>query len=213
MTDTTTIDSVIKKEKARTAKAEYKLKVLTAKDAGMPEELAELFVDARGDRYVMGQDGKIRHRKSQVEMHEHLTTKVRENRPTFFGIAEKTKTTTTTTDPAMLELETLAFVHGNITSRGALVKQLGEAGATERAKAWGLRNLMDSKTRGVRPEITKIEAAKAGNKADNKPDSNPFLAANWNATAQSRLYRLDPGLCASMAEKAGVKIGATKPVM
>ena len=43
--------------------------------------------------------------------------------------------------------------------------------------------------------------------------SNPFLAQNWNLTAQSRLYRLDPGLCASMAARAGIKIGATKPVM
>jgi hypothetical protein len=43
--------------------------------------------------------------------------------------------------------------------------------------------------------------------------SNPFTAANWNLTAQSKLYKLNPGLCASMAAKAGVRLGATKPVM
>jgi hypothetical protein len=48
--------------------------------------------------------------------------------------------------------------------------------------------------------------------ADQK-SSNPFLAQNWNLTAQSRLYRLDPSLANSMAARAGIKIGATRPVM
>jgi hypothetical protein len=43
--------------------------------------------------------------------------------------------------------------------------------------------------------------------------SNPFLAQNWNLTAQSKLYKLSPDLASSMAARARVRFGATKPVM
>lgn len=41
---------------------------------------------------------------------------------------------------------------------------------------------------------------------------NPFLAKFWNISAQGKLYRVSPSLAASMAAKAGVSIGATRPV-
>jgi hypothetical protein len=43
--------------------------------------------------------------------------------------------------------------------------------------------------------------------------SNPFFAANWSLTKQSALYKLSPDLATSMATRAGVRIGSTKPVM
>jgi hypothetical protein len=208
MSDDKTIDVVIEKEKASAARAERKLKILTCKDAGMPEDMAELFVDARGDRYVVGADGKIRHKKSQVEMLSHLETKVKERRPTFFGgVTQQEKSAA---DSATLELEQAAFGSLNLKARGDLVKQLGEAEAIKRAQAWGLKGLTD-RSPGTRPELAKIEAGKAKtNNADN--DRNPFSAKWWNITEQGRLYRLNPTLAQSMATKAGVKIGALRPV-
>ncbi|MGH6670752.1 MAG: hypothetical protein ACRECV_02105 [Xanthobacteraceae bacterium] len=48
---------------------------------------------------------------------------------------------------------------------------------------------------------------------DGERNNNPFLRRNWNVTAQARLHRSDPGLCARLAKAAGVTLGATKAVM
>jgi hypothetical protein len=59
----------------------------------------------------------------------------------------------------------------------------------------------------------KVRAPKPAKLSPEQKSSNPFLAQNWNLTAQSRLYKLSPDLANSMAARAGVRVGATKPVM
>ncbi len=40
---------------------------------------------------------------------------------------------------------------------------------------------------------------------------NPWTAAHWNLTEQMRVYRTDPALASRLANRAGVRVGATKP--
>jgi hypothetical protein len=193
MTDAN-IDNVIAKEKARTERATRKLMILTATDAGMAPELAELFIQAKGGKYEQATDGKLRHRRTQVPMIDHLQTTVKTKRPTYFGIADAKSDAAKVIDPARVELEALAFQLGNMTARGKLVKQIGEAAADARAKEWGLRDLMD-KTKGVRPEVAAIEA-----KAKLPP------AAPLNISQISQLFKTDPEKARAEALRIGVKI-------
>lgn len=204
MTDN--IDNVIKSEKAKAARSERKLKILTCTDAGMAQDMAEIFVDARGSKYSQGADGKIRHNKSQVEMLTHLQTKVKENRPTFFGIAAADGKTKTITDPARLELEALAFQLGNMTARGKLVKQIGESAADARAKEWGLRDLMD-KTKGTRPEVAEIAAAAAKVKLVTL-EQNPFDSKSpaFSLKKGGELFKADPAKARELAALVGMKL-------
>lgn len=41
---------------------------------------------------------------------------------------------------------------------------------------------------------------------------NPFTAEGWDMTKQGQLYKADPEKAAQLAARAGVKIGATRPV-
>jgi hypothetical protein len=52
-----------------------------------------------------------------------------------------------------------------------------------------------------------------GETAEKSGSKNPFTAANWNVTEQGRLVKVNPKMAASLAEAAGVKIGATRPAV
>jgi hypothetical protein len=114
-------------------------------------------------------------------------------------------------DLTVVDLESRAFgEHGkpNITARGQLIKSLGESAALKRAEAWGLKNLHDYTTRGVRPDNAKTPG-------DNKKlpggADNPWSKEGWNVTRQGALYRANPKAAAEIAARANSFIGATKP--
>ncbi len=104
------------------------------------------------------------------------------------------------------ELEHAAFVEGNLTARGKLVKA-NPALALARAKEYGLRDLSDF-SRGTVPSNTPT----GEKKPTNKGKDNPWSAENWNITKQGALIKV-MGLdgAARMAKAAGSHIGATRP--
>lgn len=53
--------------------------------------------------------------------------------------------------------------------------------------------------------------AQGGKGGGSSMKDNPFTADNWDVTKQGQLYKADPAKAAQMAERAGVKIGATRP--
>jgi hypothetical protein len=106
-----------------------------------------------------------------------------------------------------------AFEHGGSPgARGRLVLEIGEDAADKAAKEFGLKGLHDYATKIAAPTADdKGGDDKAKDKAKDKT-SNPFTAQAWNLTEQSRLFRVNPELCAKLAAAAGVKIGATRPI-
>ncbi len=100
------------------------------------------------------------------------------------------------------DLESAAFADGNMTARTRLIKQLGQADADARAKEWGLKSIMDFKTRGTRPGGEQKEKPKA---------DNPWSAEGWSVTRQGQVARADFALATRLAKAAGSYVGATKP--
>jgi hypothetical protein len=106
-----------------------------------------------------------------------------------------------------------AFINGDLTAKGRLVKEIGIPAATELARRYGLDDVHDRK-RGIRPD--NIADREAAEKAKNKTPhaSNPFHKSNWNVSKQGSLLRaVGPEKCAAIARSVGVTIGATKPNM
>jgi hypothetical protein len=101
-----------------------------------------------------------------------------------------------------------AFVDGNLSARGALVKQVGMTEANKIAESYGLKSATDTK-RGKAPADSTPEKEK-GNGAQHR--NNPFHKSNWNISAQGKLLRaVGPEKCAAIANAVGSKIGATRP--
>jgi len=105
-------------------------------------------------------------------------------------------------DAAQADLETLAFRDGNMTARAKIVALYGENAAKERATAWGLKSLHDTKTRGKRPFAIEQPKVKG---------ENPWSAEAWNITRQGAIAKADLALAQRLAKAAGSYIGATKP--
>lgn len=103
------------------------------------------------------------------------------------------------------DLESAAFVGRNLSARARLLQQLGEEAANTRAKAWGLRDLHDYRTRATRP------GGDSGGNKEKPTRDNPWSAEGWSLTAQGRIYKSDPDLAGRLAKAAGSFIGATRP--
>jgi hypothetical protein len=105
-----------------------------------------------------------------------------------------------------------AFINGDLTAKGRLVKEIGLVAANGLAARYGLDDVHDRK-RGTRPE--NIADPEADAKAKNKTTphaNNPFHKGNWNLTKQAALLKaVGPEKCAAIARSVGVTIGATKP--
>lgn len=106
-------------------------------------------------------------------------------------------------DAVQADLETQAFGDGNMTARGRFIALYGEAQAKERATAWGLKSLHDTKSKGKRP-FDEGEQQKASK-------NNPWSRDGWNLTRQMSVYKSDSKLAERLAKAAGSYIGATKP--
>jgi hypothetical protein len=103
-----------------------------------------------------------------------------------------------------------AFVDGNLSARGALVKQVGMTEANKIAESYGLRSATDTR-RGKAPAEPEGKK-KNGNGAQHR--NNPFHKSNWNISAQGKLLRaVGPEKCAGIAASVGSRIGATRPNM
>ncbi|MBR0989126.1 hypothetical protein JQ580_00150 [Bradyrhizobium japonicum] len=94
----------------------------------------------------------------------------------------------------------------NLTARGKLLREVGPSCYEDLMLRWGATHT----TNGIRPGPKPKEK-------DRSPDSaakanNPWLAANWNITAQGRvLAGLGAEKAAAIAKAAGSYIGATRP--
>lgn len=101
-----------------------------------------------------------------------------------------------------------AFVDGNVTARGALVKQLGMTEADKLAQQYGLHGVSDPR-RGAAPSQDD-GTKKNGDPARHK--NNPFHKSNWNVSKQGALLKaVGPEKCAAIAAAVGSRIGATRP--
>jgi hypothetical protein len=101
-----------------------------------------------------------------------------------------------------------AFIDGNLSARGALVKQVGMTEANKIAESYGLRSATDPRrgTAPTEPEGKKKKSEGAQHR------NNPFHKSNWNISAQGKLLRaVGPEKCAAIANAVGSKIGATRP--
>lgn len=100
-----------------------------------------------------------------------------------------------------------AFVDGNLSARGALVKQVGMTEANKIAESYGLRSAIDPR-RGKAP--AEPEGKKKNGNADHS--KNPFHASAWNISKQGALLRaVGVEKCAGIAASVGSRIGATRP--
>jgi hypothetical protein len=101
-----------------------------------------------------------------------------------------------------------AFLDGNITARGALVKQIGKAEADKLAQQYGLHSVSDT-----RPGTAPAGANDGKQKPNGKEHaSNPFHKSNWNVSKQGSLLRaVGVEKCAAIAASVGCKIGSTAP--
>jgi hypothetical protein len=106
-----------------------------------------------------------------------------------------------------------AFIDGNMTARGELVKQLGKKEADKIAEQYGLRSSLDS-ARGEPPLKERggpADSGKSNGKGANHAN-NPFHKSNWNLSKQGALLRaIGPEKCAAIAASVGSRIGATRP--
>jgi hypothetical protein len=102
-----------------------------------------------------------------------------------------------------------AFVDGNLSARGALVKQVGLIEANKIAESYGLKSATDTR-RGTAP--TRDDDAGKKNSDPAKHRNNPFWRGNWNISAQGKLLRaVGPEKCAAIANAVGAKIGDVRP--
>jgi hypothetical protein len=98
-----------------------------------------------------------------------------------------------------------AFLDGNVTARGQLLREVGEAEATRIAQQYGLKNLADTR-RGARP------AGANEGKRNGKDRNNPWLADQWNVSRQGNVVRtLGVEAATRIASAAGCRLGSTKP--
>lgn len=110
-------------------------------------------------------------------------------------------------DEKQADLELSAFSHGNMSARGRLVALHGEGFATERAQAWGLKSLHDTRTKGKSP-FGKADA----NAGLQKGQTNPWSAEGWNITKQGAIVKaLGEAKAAQIAKAANSHLGATRP--
>ena len=97
---------------------------------------------------------------------------------------------------------------GNLTARGALLREVGEAEANRIAQSYGLRNMADTR-RGTRPEGASEEHSKPNGK---DRSANPWRAGQWNISEQGRLVRaLGVEKAAQIAASVGCSLGSTHP--
>lgn len=108
--------------------------------------------------------------------------------------------------PIADDLAERAFAgRGNITARGQLIREVGQAEADKIAQRYGLRNTADTRP-GKSPE-----GAPRAKGRDNAP-SNPWSKSGFNVTKQGQIVRaLGIEKAAAMARAAGSYIGATRP--
>lgn len=108
------------------------------------------------------------------------------------------------TSPDLLEQ---AFVLGNLTARGKVIKQEGRARYLEVAKVWSA-DPNDPRIPGKRP---------GSQSADDRPEvkdrsNNPWLPEAWNVSKQGSIVKaMGIEKAAAIARTAGSYIGATKP--
>lgn len=99
-----------------------------------------------------------------------------------------------------------AFIDGNITCRGTLLKTMSRADVDKLAQQYGLKDALDTR-RG-----TPLVMDDAGKPADKqKPSKNPWSAENWSLKKQAELARINPKGAAEIAAAAGSFVGATSP--
>jgi hypothetical protein len=118
---------------------------------------------------------------------------------------------------AIAALEREAFTFRSIQARGNLVKMIGEDNAGIRAQAWGLRNLQDFKTAGVKPD-TEYEPDPSRPEPGAKPapfrapSKNPWSAESWSTERQRSVVKgLGLEKASELAAAAGSFVGATSP--
>jgi hypothetical protein len=143
---------------------------------------------------VRGEDGtKFVAKDSGKEMLEHVLTDFRKKAPHFWH---------TEAPPDLAEL---AFLNGNRTAAGQLVKAIGVEAAKAEAAKWGtdLYSGKPGKRPSDAPEPTKPQSSLS---------SNPWSRQNWNVTKQAQLVRsIGAERAAGIAKAMGCVLGSTKP--
>ena len=101
-----------------------------------------------------------------------------------------------------------AFLDGNISARGTLLREVGEVEATRIAQSYGLKSLHDT-ARGTRPADAVDGSEKKAGTADHS--KNPW-GRNFNVTRQGQLVKaLGVDKAAALARSVGSHIGAVRP--
>jgi len=114
--------------------------------------------------------------------------------------------------PEPTDMEALAFEKGSarrLFARGELVKTLGEAGANERAIAWGLKGIHDYSSEAVKPDPNGTAANKSKTeKIKGARKDNPWMYGNATPEEFGDFIRAKgPAAALEAARKAGKTIG------
>lgn len=111
-----------------------------------------------------------------------------------------------------------AFLDGNVTARGQLLKEIGELEATRLAQSYGLRGLGDTR-RGAAPDTGDANGKKPGNDGRNNPWSdwpgNLDKHGRYNAAAMGRQSSICRSLGVAKAAELSAPwgfIGSTAPL-
>jgi hypothetical protein len=181
---------------------------LAPKMWGCTQAQAYDLAEFRFNDFQFGDDGKLTHRATGLHAeHPQVLDYLQANSPHLVAVR-----------PADVSVSDRAWLEGNLKARGEIVRRVGLEAATAEAQRYGLKDIADVKTKGVRPSDVDVPDNK-----EKKP-TNPWAVApenvdpatgRYSPAAISRQAHVVKALgiqkAAQIAGAVGSKIGDVRP--
>lgn len=147
MTEKTSLEDLNAQAMRDLDKTKRRLLYELAVDDGMVTTLARAWVAENHRKFEVNSSGIVEHIKKGTPADQFLKDR-REKNSAFYGFADSEEGGIKGVDPKLVHS---ALIDNNLTSIGALTREVGIVRAQELARLYGKSDIFDTKTRGTRP--------------------------------------------------------------